>query len=109
MRFNRREPTPPERHLVGSGRVKERRGPPTGRPMGQMIGVLAEPERSRIIERIQAGMNEARRRGAKFGRKKKLSPAQIAKARKLIQAGERVEEVAALWNVGRTTLYRALI
>lgn len=72
MRFNRREPTPPERHLVGSGRVKERRGPPTGRPMGQMIGVLAEPERSRITERIQAGMNEARRRGAKFGRKKKF-------------------------------------
>jgi hypothetical protein len=30
------------------------------------------------------------------------------KARNLIDAGERVECVAALWNVGRTTLYRAL-
>jgi hypothetical protein len=28
--------------------------------------------------------------------------------RKLIEAGERVEDVAALWNVGRTMLYRAL-
>src|ERR1039457_4965010 len=81
---------------------------PTGRAMWQMIGVLAELERSLIIERTRAGMKEARRRGVKFGRKKKLSPAQVANARKLIDAGERVEDVAALWNVGRTTLYRAL-
>ena len=74
MRFNRREPTPPERHLVGSGRVKERRGPPTGRPMGQMIGVLAEPERSRTIERIQAGMNEARRRGGEVWQEEEAIP-----------------------------------
>jgi DNA invertase Pin-like site-specific DNA recombinase len=81
---------------------------PTGRAVWQMIGVLAELERSLIVERTQAGMMEARRRGVKFGRKKKLTPAQITKARKLIDAGERVEDVAALWNVGRTTLYRAL-
>jgi DNA invertase Pin-like site-specific DNA recombinase len=81
---------------------------PTGRAMWQMIGVLAELERSLIVERTQAGMKEARRRGVKFGRKKKLAPVQIARARKLIEAGERVEDVAALWNVGRTTLYRAL-
>jgi len=76
--------------------------------MWQMIGVRAELERSLIVERTQAGMTEARRRGVKFGRKKKLAPAQITKARKLIEAGERVEDVAALWNVGQTTLYRAL-
>ena len=81
---------------------------PTGRAMWQMIGVLAELERSLIVERTQAGMKEAWRRGVQFGRKKKLTPAQIAKARKLIEGGERVEDVAALWNVGRTTLYRAL-
>ncbi len=81
---------------------------PTGRAMWQMIGVLAELERSLIVERTQAGRREARRRGVKFGRKAKLSPPQIAKARKLIEQGERVEDVAGLWNVGRTTLYRAL-
>src|SRR5271166_609722 len=54
---------------------------PTGRAMWQMIGVLAELERSLIVERTQAGMTEARRRGVKFGRKKKLAPAQITKAR----------------------------
>lgn len=81
---------------------------PTGRAMWQMIGVLAELERSLIVERTQAGMKEARRRGVTFGRKKKLTSAQIEKARQLIEAGERVEDVARLWNVGRTTLYRAL-
>jgi DNA invertase Pin-like site-specific DNA recombinase len=80
---------------------------PTGRAMWQMIGVLEELERSLIVERTQAGMTEARRRGVKFGRKQKLTPVQITKARKLIEHGERVEDVAALWNVGRTTLYRA--
>lgn len=82
---------------------------PTGRAMWQMIGVLAELERSLIGERTQAGMKEARRRGGQFGRKKKLSPAQVAKAKKLIQQGERVEDVAVLWNVVRSTLYRALV
>ena len=77
---------------------------PTGRAMWQMIGVLAELERSLIVERTQAGMKEARRRGVQFGRKKKRTPAQIAKARKLVEAGERVEDVAALWNMGHTTL-----
>jgi DNA invertase Pin-like site-specific DNA recombinase len=81
---------------------------PTGRAMWQMIGVLAELEKSLIVERTQAGIREARRRGVKFGRKKKLTPAQVLKARNLVDGGERVEDVAALWNVGRTTLYRAL-
>ena len=81
---------------------------PTGRAMWQMSGVLAELERSMISERTKAGVVSARARGVKFGRKKKLTPAQVAKARKLVEQGERVEAVAALWNVGRTTLYRAL-
>ena len=81
---------------------------PTGRAMWQMIGVLAELERSLIVERTQAGIKEARLRGVKFGRRKRLSHGQVANARKLVEAGERVEDVAAVWNVGRATLYRAL-
>jgi len=81
---------------------------PTGRAMWQMIGVLAELERSLISERTRAGVKAARGRGVKFGRKPKLSPPQLALARKMIDAGERRDEVAALLNVNRTTLYRAL-
>ena len=42
---------------------------PTGRAMWQMIGVLAELERSMISERTRAGVNAAKARGVKFGRK----------------------------------------
>ena len=81
---------------------------PTGRAMWQMIGVLAELERSLISERTRAGVKDAQRRGVKFGRKPKLTRQQIDHARKMIDAGERREDVAALLNVDRTTLYRAL-
>jgi DNA invertase Pin-like site-specific DNA recombinase len=50
----------------------------------------------------------AKRRGVKFGRKVKLTPEQIAHARKLIDKGEARQYVADLLNVGRSTLYRAL-
>jgi DNA invertase Pin-like site-specific DNA recombinase len=40
----------------------------TGRAMWQMIGILAELERSIIAERTRAGMKAARRRGVQFGR-----------------------------------------
>jgi DNA invertase Pin-like site-specific DNA recombinase len=41
---------------------------PTGRAMWQMIGVLAELERSLISERTRAGVKAAKDRGVKFGR-----------------------------------------
>ncbi len=81
---------------------------PTGRAMWQMIGVLAELERSLITERTHAGIQAAKHRGVKFGRRPKLTAQQIGHARKLIDEGHRREDVAALFNVNRTTLYRAL-
>jgi DNA invertase Pin-like site-specific DNA recombinase len=81
---------------------------PTGRVMWQMIGVLAELERSLISERTRAGAKAALRRGMKFGRKVKLTAEQIDHARKLIDKGEARQYVAGLLNVGRSTLYRAL-
>ena len=82
---------------------------PTGRAMWQMIGVLAELERSLISERARAGVKAARARGVKFGRKRKLQPAQVAHARKQIDQGQSHGDVAALFNVNRSTLYRALV
>jgi len=81
---------------------------PTGRAMWQMIGVLAELERSLIAERTRAGVKAAQKRGVKFGRKPKLTDTQIAHARKQLNKGMRVNEVAALLRIGRSTLYRAL-
>ena len=81
----------------------------TGRAMWQMIGVLAELERSLITERTRAGVKAAQKRGVRFGRRPKLSPPQVAHARQLIDSGQRVQDVASLLSVGRVTLYRALL
>jgi DNA invertase Pin-like site-specific DNA recombinase len=80
----------------------------TGRAMWQMIGVLAELERSLITERTRAGVQAAKGRGVKFGRKPKLTAQQKRHARQLLAQGVTVQEIAALLNVHRTTLYRAL-
>jgi DNA invertase Pin-like site-specific DNA recombinase len=56
----------------------------TGRAMWQMIGVLAELERSLISERTRAGVKAAKDRGVKCRRKRKLTPQQIDEARKLL-------------------------
>lgn len=81
---------------------------PTGRAMWQLIGVLAELERSMIIERTQAGVKEAQKRGVKFGRKPKLTAQQIAHAKQQIENGAHIQDVAALLNVSRATIYRVL-
>ena len=81
---------------------------PTGRAMWQMIGVLAELERSLIGERTRAGLQAARARGVKVGRKFKLTASQLTHARRLIEHGERPATVARSFSIGRSTLYRAL-
>jgi DNA invertase Pin-like site-specific DNA recombinase len=81
---------------------------PTGRAMWQMIGVLAELERSLISERTQAGVKAARGRGVKFGRKPKLTRQQVLQAVKLLDSGEAAEDIATSFNASKATLYRAL-
>jgi DNA invertase Pin-like site-specific DNA recombinase len=54
-------------------------------------------------------MKAARARGVKSGPKPKLTRQQIEHARKLIDEGQRHEATAALFNVSRVTLYRALL
>ncbi|MDD5459004.1 MAG: recombinase family protein [Phycisphaerae bacterium] len=81
---------------------------PTGRAMWQMVGILAELERSLIGERTKAGRVAAVARGVKMGRKVKLTAQQAAHARKLIEQGEHHDTVAKSLGVSRRTLYRAL-
>lgn len=81
---------------------------PTGRAMWQMIGILAELEKSLIQERTKAGRAAAVARGVKMGRKKILSPQQAAHAKRLIGQGDSPRDVAALFKVSLSTLYRAL-
>jgi DNA invertase Pin-like site-specific DNA recombinase len=81
---------------------------PTGRAMWQMVGILAELERSLIQERTKAGRAAAQARGVKMGRKPLLTAQQVAHARKLAGQGEHVDDIAQSLKVSRRTLYRAL-
>ena len=81
---------------------------PTGRAMWQMVGILAELERSLIKERTKAGRAAAVARGVKMGRKVKLTAQQVTHARTLIEQGEHHDSVAKSLGVSRRTLYRGL-
>jgi DNA invertase Pin-like site-specific DNA recombinase len=72
------------------------------------FAALRECERNLLIERCKHGMKAARARGIKLGAKPKLSDAQIAQARALIQEGQTLINIADLLRVSRSTLYRSL-
>lgn len=80
---------------------------PTGRAKWQMIGVLAELERSLITERTLAGVKAAKGRGVKLA-ERQSSEQQVAHAIKLIDAGDRATDVANRFSVSKSTLYREI-
>lgn len=79
-----------------------------GRLIFHLMGALAEFERALIVERTQAGLQAARKRGARVGRPPALTGAQVKHARALIKGGEAPSAVARTLGVNRSTLYRAL-
>lgn len=79
-----------------------------GRLVLHIMGALAEFERSLVVERTQAGLQAAKRRGQKLGRPPSLTPEQITHARGLLDAGEQGRTVARIVGTSRATLYRAI-
>ncbi len=80
-----------------------------GQLVFHIMGALAEFERSLIIERTKAGLAAAKRRRKYPGRPQLLSPQQIKHARKMLDRGEETTgNIAALFGVDRTTIWRAL-
>lgn len=75
----------------------------------QLWALLAEFERGLIVERTRAGLEAARLRGAKSGRKPKLSPEQKALAARLyFEETVPVAQIAAMLGTSRATVYRAV-
>ena len=80
----------------------------TGRAMWQMLGIMAELERSLIAERTQAGKAAAVARGVKMGRKPLLEAEQIKHISNLLEQGSDIHNIMKLFKVSRSTLYRAI-
>lgn len=80
----------------------------TGRAMLGMLAVFAQMEHDFIVERTVAGLAAAKSQGRSGGRPAKLDAKDIAHARRLIDEGDSIVEVAKRLKVSRATLYRAL-
>lgn len=79
-----------------------------GKAMYSMFAMFAEFERDLIRERTQAGLAAARVRGRKGGRKPALDAKQIEEIKLLLGGGAntQVADVAKLYGVSRTTIYK---
>lgn len=80
-----------------------------GKAMFGMFAVFAELQRDLIASNTCDGLEAARARGRKGGRKSKLSAAQITDAQQKYDSREwTVQQIADLYGVPRTTLYNHL-
>lgn len=79
----------------------------TGRFVFQLLGALAEMERSRLIERTNDGLKAARARGRVGGRKPALTAKQVQQVRTLRETMT-IREIAEVMGVGKSTIERTL-
>jgi DNA invertase Pin-like site-specific DNA recombinase len=77
-----------------------------GRLIFHLFAALAEFERDLIVERTRAGLAAAKRRGAKLGRRHKLTDEQVRHAEILIAQGQGAARVARSLDVDPATLRR---
>lgn len=82
---------------------------PSGKLTFHIFAALSEFERDILRQRVNAGLQAARRRGRVGGRPKALGEADLKKARALLRSGEYTKvQVAKELDVSRHTLWRAL-
>ncbi|HEX2839928.1 recombinase family protein [Hyphomicrobium sp.] len=80
----------------------------TGRLMFQIMGALAEFERSLIAERTRAGLNAAKQRGVRLGRPSLVNPEQLERARMLSSQGTKQRDIALALGISPSTVSRIL-
>jgi DNA invertase Pin-like site-specific DNA recombinase len=81
---------------------------PLANLMLSVMGAFAEFERALIRERQREGIALAKQRGVYRGRKKSLTPAQVAELRQRAAAGEQKATLARALGISRETLYQYL-
>lgn len=81
---------------------------PYGQLLLNVLGSLAQFERSLILSRTSEGRKRARANGVRFGRKRVLTPHQIGVAKTMRELGSSYAEIGATLGVAHTTVSRAL-
>lgn len=83
----------------------------TGKMFIQMVGMMAEFERNNLIERTNAGLSAAKKRGRKGGRPKGMSDEAKRKAKlckRLYLSECTVKEICASIGISKATMYKYL-
>ena len=78
---------------------------PTGKLMLQVLGAVAEFERSMMLERQREGIAKAKSQGKYKGRKP-TARAKSGEVQEMLEAGVTPTEVARKLGVGRSSVYR---
>ena len=81
---------------------------PMANLMLSVMGAFAEFERALIRERQREGIALAKQRGAYRGRKKALSPEQVAELRQRADGGAQKAKLAREFAISRETVYQYL-
>jgi DNA invertase Pin-like site-specific DNA recombinase len=81
---------------------------PTGRLTFHLLGAVAEFERDLIAERRTEGIESALAKGVKFGRREKLTPAQVEELRAARRAGESRAALQERFGISKSTFYRLM-
>ncbi|EJI5073158.1 recombinase family protein [Salmonella enterica] len=79
---------------------------PMGRFFFHVMSALAEMERELIVERTNAGLAAARAQGRIGGRRPALQPEQIAQISRLIRNGYSRRQLAIIYDVSLSTIYK---
>jgi DNA invertase Pin-like site-specific DNA recombinase len=79
-----------------------------GRLMMTIMGGIAEFERGLIRKRCQDGIDRAKAKGTKFGRKAVLDAGQRRRLAERYASGETMAELAREYECGEATIWRAL-
>ena len=84
-------------------------GNPTGKLIFHIFGALSEFERNLIRERTNAGLQAARARGIKGGRKPKLDASKQKTAQTMYDArNHTIKEICETLKISKPTLYKYL-
>lgn len=82
---------------------------PSGKLLFHMLAAVAEFERDLISERTREGLEAARARGRKGGRRRVLTETKLTTAREMYDSKRyTVQQIADTVGCSRTTLYREL-
>jgi DNA invertase Pin-like site-specific DNA recombinase len=80
----------------------------TGRLLFNMLGAIAQFETEIRAERQMDGIQKARERGVRFGRKKKLTTQQITELRHRRKQGVLIKTLMQDHNLSKSSVYRYL-